>query len=185
MSFLVENLWIWFVLAALVGVIGYVTFQNDRNNKTLGITAILVLGILALGFGLYYGVDTDYKSVRRMLTNLAAALERDDLQAVQNFIEPNATVTRLLAQSQMALVRLPSAKFKDLKVVSNDSTAPPTAKVTFTAVVQWQTKGAGIDGFTLDRPATQMVKFDVVFVKTNDNSWLVTNECRFDPKAGM
>lgn len=185
MSFLVENIWIWFVLAFLVGVIGYATFMNDRKNKTLGITVVLVLGILALGFGLYYGIDTDYKSVRRMLTNLAAAIERDDLQEVQSYIEPHAMITRILAQSQMALVRLPSAKFKELKVVSNDSTVPPTAKVTFTAVVQWQTKGAGIEGFTLDRPVTQLVKFDVVLVKTNDNSWLVTDECRFDPKAGM
>lgn len=184
MTIFIENIWVWFGLAFLVLAIGYITFLNDRKVRTLGITLGVTALVLAIGFALFFFVETDRKSITRMLTDLARSIEQDDLDGVLRHIQPGATGTQVLARSQMALVRVSSARFKDLKVVVNDMTSPPEAKITFTAVVYWQTKGAAAEFFATERPLLEMVKFDVELVKSRDNSWLVTDHCLFTPRAG-
>jgi len=181
MNFFLENLWFWFVLAGLAGVIGYVSFANSRKIKTLFGTVAAVVVILALGFGLHFFVDTDQKSISRMLRGLATAIENDDLNAVLNYIEPKAMKTRGLARAGMAACAVKKARFNDLKVAVSDAGAVPTARVSFTAVFHWKTKRA-IAGFSVDTPAVELIKFNVELVK-DGSSWLVTDKCEFTPRA--
>ena len=134
--FLLENIWIWFGLAFVVGAAGYYVFLNDRKIRTLAITAGATVAVLVVGFLLYYSVDTDYKSINRTLTGLAHALERDDLDGIlDRYVLPDAKKTRSLARNGMGIVRVTSARFRDLKVEVNRLTSPPTAQVSFTATI--------------------------------------------------
>ena len=182
MSILLESFWIWIGLAFVVGALGYMVWMNDPKPRTFGIAVGAVLLVLALGMGLYYGVDTDRKSISRMLTGLAETIEKDDLEGVLKYISPKAMKTRGLARANMGMVRITSAKFKDLKIEVNELVTPPSARVTFTAVVYWKTKEP-IEGFALETPQLEFVRFDVELDKTNDNSWLVTDNCDFKPRA--
>ncbi|GHT26123.1 hypothetical protein FACS18942_02960 [Planctomycetales bacterium] len=181
MNFFLENIWFWLILAGLAGILGYLTFVSSRSIKTLMWTVITVVFILALGFGLYLFVETDQKSVSRMLRGLSAAIENDDLDTVQKYIEPKAARTRGLARANMAVVSVTKARFKDLKVAVSDAGAVPTARISFTAVIHWKTKQP-IDGFSFDQPAVELVKFNAELVK-DGSSWLVTDNCEFTPRA--
>ena len=181
MTFLCENLWFWIAAAAFVAVVGYVVFVNNRKTVVLGMTIGAAVVVLLIGLVLFFYVDTDRKSVSRMLTHLAAAIEADDVEKVMTFISPKADKTRKLARGSMAQVRLPSARFKNLKVEVNSVTHPPTAKVTFLAVVRYIVKDKSL--LAMEKPMPQLVEFDVELEKTNENSWLVTNKCDFTPNA--
>ena len=179
--FLLENIWIWFGLAFVVGAVGYCIFLNDRKIRTLGITASATVGVLVVGFVLYYSVDTDYKSINRTLTALAATIERDDLDGIlERYVSPRAKDTRSLARAhvgRMGIIRVTSAKFRDLKVEVNHLTSPPTAQVSFTATVYWVSRN--LADFPMERPVPQIVKFNVELEQGPNRSWLVTDKCEF------
>ena len=158
--------------------------MGSQNRKAL--IGCFIGAVVVLGIGLYcvYCVETDYKSISKMLTRLAEAIEKDDLAQVKTFIHPSATSTIVSAELNMARVRITSAKFHNLKVESNLMTNPPTAQVKFTAVVRYQFKSAaasllpGLENET----GLQRVQFDVELEKTN-KSWVVTDKCNFTPSA--
>ena len=179
-----ENIWIWFGLAFVVVAIGYYVFLNDRKIRTLGITAGAVVAVLAVGFSLYFFVDTDRKSISRMLTGLATAIEQDDLESIlEHYVAPRATRTRSLARVHMGYARITSARFRDLKFEVNHLTSPPTAQVAFTATFYWFSKN--LAELPLDRPTAQIVKFNVELERGPNGGWLVTDQCDFKPSLGI
>lgn len=179
MSFFFDNLWFWVALTFIVGAIGYFMYQNDPRGKTLGIVVTATLLVFGLGLALYYGVDTNRKTISRMLTGLSTELERDNLDGVLEYISPKAANTRGTARVYMGMFRLTSARFRNLKFEVNTLTSPPIARVSFLAIVYWNSKKP-IDGFALDTPQFQTVKFDIELEKTNNNSWLVTDKYELD-----
>jgi hypothetical protein len=180
MSIFLDSLWIWVGLSILVAVVGYFVHQNDPRGRTLGIVVGVTILVFGIGVTLYYGVDTDRKSISRMLTSLASKLEQDDLDGVlNNYISPKATKTRGIARLYMSRFHLTQARFRNLKLEVNQLVSPPLAKVSFLAVVYWKTKHPQ-DGFSIDTPQFQTIRFDIELEKTKDRSWVVTDKCDFD-----
>lgn len=180
MSIFLDSLWVWIGLTIAVAAVGYFVYQYDPRGRTLGIAAGSTVLVFALGLILYYGVDTDRKSISRMLNHLASELEQDDLEGVLSFISPKAEGTRGIARLYMGNYHLTSAKFRNLKFEVNQLISPPQAKVSFLAVVYWKTKHPTSDGFAIDTPQFQTVRFDIELEKTNNRSWVVTDKCNFD-----
>ena len=179
-----ESIWIWLGLAFVVGVIGYCAFLSDRQIRTLGITVGAAVAVLVIGLSLFYFVDTDRKSITRTLNGLAAAIERDDLDGIlEHYVLQRAARTRALARVNMGYVRVTSARFRDLKVAVNRLTSPPTAQVSFTATVYWLPRN--LADFPMERPAPQIVKFNIELERGPNGSWLVTDQCEFTPGAVM
>jgi hypothetical protein len=175
-----ENIWIWIGLAMAVGVIGFVLFQNNQRVVTFWATAVSVILLLTVGFSLYYFVDTDRKSVIRVLNKLAAALEKDDFDLVCQFIDAKAVHTRSLARNGMEFVVVSRASFSNLHVNVNYMTNPPIAAVSFNAMIYWKPKsGWTKNEFPTDKPVPDRVAFDLELRKTNNNSWLITNKCDY------
>jgi hypothetical protein len=180
MSLFLDFLWIWIVLTFAVGVCGYAWYLNDQRGRNLIIAVVSPLLTLALGLALYYGVDTDRKSIVRMLDALIAAVERDDPEAVCRFIAPKATEVQSLARSHMHFVEIARAKYHNLEISLNDATSPPSAKVQFAAVFYWKTKSPQ-EGFSVDQPIPERVRFEIELVQTKDRSWLLTSKFRYFP----
>jgi hypothetical protein len=179
MSIFLDSLWVWIGLSILVAVVGYFVYQNDPRGRTFGIVVGVTLLVFGVGVALYYGVDTDQKSISRMLNGLASELEKDDLEGVLSYISPKATGTRGVARMYMGQYHLTNAKFRNLKFEVNQLISPPLAKVSFLAVVYWKTKQPQ-EGFFIDTPQFQTVRFDIELEKTNNRSWVVTDKCDFD-----
>ena len=174
MSVFLDHLWVWIVLTFIVGSCGFSWYFNDQKKRNLVIAALLPILTLAFGLILHYGVDTDQKSIKRMLNALITAVEQDDLQSVSQFISPKAHETLKLAKDQMMFVSISRAKYRDLQIEVNDATSPPTAKVRFAAFFYWKTK-MPIDGFMLDKPVPENARFEIELVKTKSQSWLLTD----------
>ncbi len=183
MSIFVDSLWIWFVLAFVVGAVGYTMFVNDRKIQTLALTVLTTIAVLVLGLSLYYWVDTDQKSIKRTLDGLIATIQKDDAdKVIDQYISPKAKNTRGKARANMGLVRITSARYRDLKIKVNPLTSPPTAEISFEATVffNWKNRAE----FPSDQAIPQIVKFQLVELeKTPSNSWLVTDKCEFTPGA--
>jgi hypothetical protein len=178
MVIFLENIWIWVCLALIVGVVGFVMFQQNQQVRTFFVTLILVIVLLGLGISLYYFVDTDRKSVSRTLNKLIRAIEKDDLDLVLQYIDEKAEKPRGLARSNMSLVLVPKASFSNLNVKVNYLTNPPVAAVTFIAIVNWMPKSGWIKNeFPTNKPIPERVEFDVEMRKTNNNEWKITNKC--------
>ncbi|MDR0337498.1 MAG: hypothetical protein LBI18_10450, partial [Planctomycetaceae bacterium] len=166
MSIFLDSLWIWIGLTLVVAVIGYFFYQYDPRGRTFMIVVGVTILVLVLGVVLYYGVDTDRKSIARMLNHLASELEQDDLDGVLTFISPKAEGTRGIARLYMGNYHLTSAKFRNLKFEVNRFMSPPLARVSFLAVVYWKTKQPTSDGFAIDTPQFQTVQFNIELEKT-------------------
>jgi hypothetical protein len=173
MSLFLDYFWIWIVLAFAVGISGYVWYVNDQRGQPLAIAIVSPILTLALGLALYYGVDTDRKSVTRMLNALIAAVEKDDSDVVCRFISPKAEQTQTFARVQMKLYRISKAKYHNLEITVNDATSPPIAQVRFASVFYWKNKEP-IDGMSLDQPIPQSIRFEIELVKTKEQSWILT-----------
>jgi hypothetical protein len=173
-----ENIGIWIGIALVVGVIGFVSFQQNQQVRTFWITALSVLVLLGVGISLYCFVDTDRKSVARTLNKLTNAIEKDNLELMLQYIDEKAEKPRNLAQSYMSLIRVPKASFSNLKVKVNYLTNPPVASVTFIAMVNWMPKSGWLKNeFPTDTPVLERVELDVEMKKTNSGDWKITNKC--------
>ncbi|MDR0521000.1 MAG: hypothetical protein LBH00_03995 [Planctomycetaceae bacterium] len=177
MLFFVDYLWIWIVLTLATAGVCWTWFLNDQQGKTFAAAVVLPLLILGSGLGLYYGVDTDRKSIRRMLDALVRSVEKGDYAAVEKFLTDEAENTRRDAKHNMDFIEVFNARYVNLEVAVNDAASPPIAEVRFTAAFEWQNKKP-IEGFSLDRPVPERVQFEIELVKTKDNSWLINN-CRY------
>jgi len=180
MSLFLDFLWIWIVITFAVGVCGYAWYLNDPRGRNLIIAVVAPFLTFALGLALYYGVETDRKSIIRMLDALIVAVERDDPEAVCRFIAPKATEVQTLARNNLRVVKISQTKYHHLEIVLNDATSPPSAKVQFAAVFYWQTKFPQ-EGFTVDVPVPERVRFEIELVQTKDRSWLLTSPFRYFP----
>ena len=173
MSLFLDHLWIWFVLACVVGFCGYTWYLNDQKGRSL-ITALLAPVLtLALGLFLYYGVDTDRKSITRMLNALIAAVEGDDLKTVHGLITEKAVDVRILAEQGMRLVNISRAKYSNLEIELNDAGPQPVAKVRFTAMFYWKNKSP-IAGMSVEQPVPERTQMEIELIKTKEGAWLVS-----------
>jgi len=173
MSLFLDHLWIWIVLTFAVGVCGYSWYLNNQKGRNLIIAVLAPILTLALGLTLYYGVDTDRKSIARMLNALIVAIERDDVEAVHQFISPRAEDIRQLASRGMRFICISRARYHNLEIEINDATSPPTARVRFNAMFYWRNKHF-TDGISVAQPIPERAQFEIELVKTRDRSWLLT-----------
>ena len=177
MSLFLDYLWIWIVLTFIVGMCGGRGYLNDQKGRNLIIAVLMPILTLAFGLTLYYGVDTDRKSITRMLDTLVAAVEKGDVETVHQFISPKAVDVRQLAEKGMRFVEISRAKYHNLEIEVNDAASPPIAKVRFNAIFYWKSKHF-IDGFSMPQPVPERARFEIELLKTKDCSWLITDRFR-------
>ena len=181
MSLFLDYIWGWIVLTFAVGIGGGVLYFNNQKGRHLVIAIVAPILTLALGLFFHYGIDTDRKSIRRMLDALVVAIEVDKPEIVCQFIK--AEEIQLLARRQMRLVSISRAKYHNLEIKVNDATSPPIAQVRFTALFYWKNK-TSIDGLSLEQPIPERVRFECELVKTKDQSWLITSKFDYFPTWG-
>ena len=186
MSLFLDNLWIWIVLTFIVGICGYVWFLHDPQRRTFIIAVVMTLLTLALGLTLYYGVDTDRKSIICTLNALIAAVEQDDYETVCQFLSPKADKVRQTAGQGMRMVNISRARYSKLEITINEATSPPSAHIAFTIHFYWQNK-APIEGMSVSQPVADIVRFEFEMVKTQSRSpeWQITNKFNFHSRFGF
>jgi len=179
MTFLFENTWIWVVLAAITGFIGYSKFVNDKKNRTLLATILATAVVLIGGVALERCIETDREALRRTLKEISAAIKDDDFAAVNTFIAPDAEKLRGLAAAGMNQAKLSVVHFGNVDIKVNDATVPTTAELRFIVTFRGRSKNNSFlwgDADYLDR-----FRFTAIFEK-HDKRWLATDEILFDDR---
>lgn len=127
----------WFVedptptLVAIVLIEAVLAIALVKTGR--GILLAVIAGVGLLGAGLLIVerlVVTDKETVEDTLTAAAQALEANDPQAVQQFIDPASPMRNRVA-SEMSRVTINKATFSRLDVKFNRHTSPPTAEADF------------------------------------------------------
>ena len=180
MSFLFEHTWIWVVFAAIVGLIGYSQFINDKKNRTLLITVIATAVVLIGGVALERYIETDREALRRMLKEISAAITSDDTKAVLSHTSPDAEKLRGLAAEGMARAKLSRAIFRNIEIKVNDTTVPTTAELRFIVFFSGSSKDRTWLGIG-DAEFHDQFRFTAVFEK-HDDRWFATDEVIFDDR---
>ena len=178
MSIFLDHLWIWILLTFIVGCCSFSWYLNDQKVRNLVIATLLPTLPLTFGLSLYYGVETDQKTIKRTLDALLAAVEQDDFNSVSQFIHPQAQETLQLAKVQMNFIVVSRAKYRDLQIEINDATSPPLAQARFSVFFYWKTKMPN-DILTMDKPVPENARFEIELVKTKSKSWLLTDRLRY------
>ena len=176
MSVFVESPWIGIALAIGLLLVAYSTYVSDRNIKRFVILVVCAALVLTGGILLDSCIETDREKISKLLDQIAVDLCKDDLDAIESHISPNAQDTRNLAAAAMALAKINKATVRNLQVTFNDSTVPPTAIAAFSGSFRGETKG----GFYGKMEFFQRMTFDVTLEKI-DGQWYVTDEFTYDP----
>ncbi len=175
-NFLLENFWIWLVLAFFIAVIGFIVFTHKRDLRLLGGSVLGSVLVLALGAVLVWGVPTDRKLIVRSLDETIAAVKDDKINDVLVHVAQGSPVERI-ARAGMIAFRVEKASYSDLKITIDRMTAPPTAKLTFTAFAQVRGKLTG------EGPFPTRIKFNVE-MERSPSGWVISH-CTFDPHGGL
>jgi len=178
MSFLFEHTWIWVVLAAITGFIGYSLFVNDKKNRTLLITVIATAVVLIGGVALERYIETDREALRRTLKEISAAITSDDFALVKTYTAPDAEKLRGLAAEGMARAKLSRVIFRNIEIRVNDATVPTTAELRFSVFFSGRSKDRTLLGIG-DAEFHDQFRFSAVFEK-HEKGWLATDEVIFE-----
>jgi len=109
---------------------------------------------------------TDAKQIRATLNEAAAAMERNDLPAVLQYISPTATDVRQQAAQIASSFKIDNIHLADLKIQVNRFNNPPSATVDFFVRVSGASR-AGDFPFTVPLPRAQ------VMLRLENDRWLV------------
>lgn len=157
-------------------IFAWTQFPQPGKQRWSLYVAISVLAATVLLVILSLSIETDKEKIRETLDNIAAALEKNDLEKVFKYIHPNAQ-----GGLQRAKAELPSITFLDARItriksieISHKST-PPTAIAEFNAVVDVNVplfKG-------------RVARFVRAYFMQRDDQWLVRDYEHFDPTVGF
>jgi hypothetical protein len=110
---------------------------------------------------------TDTKQIRATLFQAAAAMERNNLPAVLEFISPTAPDLRRQASQISSTVKLDEVHLTDLKIQVNRFNNPPTATVDFFVRV------GGVDR-SGNFPFANVMQRAQVTLRLENDHWLVS-----------
>jgi len=121
--------WIIFVGIILEAYLGTLLFRSGRGLWLWPMLAVLIL--MVLGVCVERLVVTERERVEMTLSQIAAALEANDLERVLSYISPNATPLRRRATWVVRRFEIQNANFYNLKITINRLTSPHTARAAF------------------------------------------------------
>ena len=139
-----------------VAVLGIALLRTGRGVLIVAIVGVLVL--TAAGIGLEWLVVTEIERVEATLNGTAAALEAnlpaDDPNGVLRYVSnvPQANHTQSEARRALRYATFEKITIRNLRIVINDKTSPPTAEAFFMAFVTAKVKSGTFGGMGRAHP---------------------------------
>ncbi len=177
----------------IVGSALAAVYLNTRQRGLL-VAGAAVLALVVAGLALERWVKTDREQIAETLDQLASALEADGLpensapevvRAVNLLISEKAARTRQLAQVNLYLAKITSARYSSLEVKVNKRSIPPSAEVRFDATVSGEGRPPLTDVVNY---RTYPLEFVIKMVYERDDRydqprWLIGNRIRWKIKT--
>jgi hypothetical protein len=128
----------------------------------IGVAALMAVGLLVERL-----VVTERKAIEQTLDAAVAATEANDVNRLLNCISPSAEPTRADARWMLNRVEVSSAYVRNLQILVNHLTNPPTAQARFQAMGQGRDRLAQFPYGSYSRTVT-------VHLRLEGDRWLVT-----------
>ena len=159
------------VLAVLAGLLWTQTGRKAAL-ATAVVIALATIGLVAVGMQ----IQTDRETITETLHDVAAALQRNDYQAVFNVMHPSAAAAVARARAELPNYTFTVARVTHIKsIVVDASRKPETAIAEFNVRVELTTQG---QKFIVPR-------FVKVYFSKQDDRWLVRDYEHHEPTAGF
>lgn len=152
-----------------------------RTGSRWLLAAVLVALGLTIGLVLTERlIVTDREQVTQTLHEIAALVERNEIDAALEYAYSKSPGVRSQAASELPLYRFAEVNIKsNLQVKVFPKLAPPMAKAEFNVVVVLSTR----DGLIANRRIPRYA--EVTFYKEEDGQWRVGGYNHFDPRRGF
>ncbi len=170
-----ESPWPVLILGLALEMVLAIVLFTTRRGVVLGAMAGVAL-LVALGVLVESRVVTDTKLIRQTLEAAAAGLQANNAQRVKACIVPDADgdAARGLVDWAMSRAEFLELTLRNLDVIFNYQTSPPTADTTFTAWVRGTDRSGTYPG-EVSRPVAMEVK-----LRKEAGRWLVYGEPKHD-----
>ncbi len=150
------------------------------GSRWLLAAAITAIGLTVAAVLVERWIVTDREQVTATLYEIAAAVERNDIDGALQYAYSRAPRIREQANTELRLYRFSEVNIKrNLRVEVFPDERPPMAKAEFNVVVVLTTR----DGLITNRRIPRYV--EVTFYKEADGRWGVANYNHFDPRRGF
>jgi hypothetical protein len=164
--------------AVVVGIVVETMLAIALLRTGRGVILWAMLAVAAL-VGAAVAVEhftvTDRKLVGQTVYGAAAAVESNDFNRLMTFVAPRAVEIRGEAQRVLAEIKFSKVSVRNLEVVVNRLTSPPSAKATFNVFVSGADRRGEFG--ELSRPAKVALSLDLI-----DGRWLITaHDVKLDP----
>ncbi len=178
MTVFLESPWPWLFLGIVAEAVLAAVWVTTRQSTLLwgmaGALAFMVVGVAVERL-----VVTERERVEAAMEGIVAALNANDLDRLLNeYIAPDAGVTRGRASWALGRIHIQRANFHNLRVAINRLTSPITATAEFDGGVDFRDRQG-------EFPYGHYRAHFVVELELRDGRWLVTDHVEYDVFGGQ
>ena len=175
-EFLFENPVTIAVTGAALTVVAAITWIKGGYAAALySALALFLLTILLVILNLQ--IQTDREKVEVVMSQVASAVQRNDLQAVLQHVHPSRSPGLNRAKSELPSYKFSEARITGIKKIEvNSDTNPPTAIAEFNVSVSLVARG---------QPFDRIPRFVRCYFLREGDRWLVTDYEHFEPTYGF
>jgi len=163
-------------LAIFLGIIALAVLASTltQTRRYLLVFSGMVVVILLTTAGVVFErlVETEKEQIEAVLGRIETALEANDLAQLLEHVSPEAEKSRYRARWALEAVEITDARVRNLEVVVNRLTSPPTAEARFDGTIRFRYRMdlGGRDFY----PARFVVQFQL-----EDDRWLLTDHVEY------
>ena len=121
-------------------------------------------------------VVTEKEQIEATLDSIVLALEHNDLDGLLEFVSPSAVRTRKRATWALERILVTDTGIRNLEIVPNHLTSPPSAEARFDGVIRYRMRVAG---FGREFYAARFV----VELRLEDDRWVVTDHVEYQTQS--
>jgi hypothetical protein len=178
MLIFLESPWPWIFLGIVAEAVLATMLVTMRQAKLLwwmlGALVFMIAGVVVERL-----VVTERERVEAAMEGIVAALNANDLPRLLNdYIAPNAAVTRARASWALGRIHVQRANYHNLRVTINRLTSPITADAEFDGGVDFRDQQG-------EFPYGHYRAHFVVELELRDGRWLVTDHVEYDMFGGQ
>ncbi len=178
MTVFLESPWPWIFVGIVAEAVFAAVWATTRQSRLLwgmaGSLAFMIVGVAVERL-----VVTERERVEAAMEGIVAALNANDLDRLLNeYIAPDASVTRGRASWALGRVHIDRANYHNLQVTINELTSPITATAEFDGGVDFRDRLG-------EFPYGHYRAHFVVELELRDGRWLVTDHVEYDVFGGQ
>lgn len=158
----------------MAGVAFFAWMQTNHKAalySTVGLAAAtLILVILSIQ------IETSREQIEKILSQVAALVEKNDNKGVMAYVHPNAVAGVSRFETELPRYKFTQARITRVKDVTvNTDTVPETAIAEFNVFVI----------VVVDGQSFRVPRFVKVYFRKNNDRWMVNDFEHFEPTAGF